>query len=91
MFQSHFPRRPARLNCPRPTPCTNSLRAWVVFGVAEMLLMILPKGLQRRVNQIRFGPGWKGRIARAETPGPFYFQQHPRWPRALLAWEVADW
>jgi hypothetical protein len=32
----------------------------LVFGVVEFLLTLLPKGLQKRVNQIRFGPRWKG-------------------------------
>jgi hypothetical protein len=33
---------------------------FLVFGAVEGLLTILPQGLQRKVNQIRFGPGWKG-------------------------------
>ena len=32
----------------------------VVFWAVEMLLLVLPKGLQQKVNQLRFGPRWKG-------------------------------
>ncbi len=32
----------------------------IVLLAVELLLGILPKAWQRKVNQIRFGPSWKG-------------------------------
>lgn len=32
----------------------------LVLGAFEMLLMLLPHSLQRKVNLVRFGPRWPG-------------------------------
>ncbi len=32
----------------------------LVLLAVELLLTVLPEGWQRKVNRIRFGPGWKG-------------------------------
>ncbi len=55
-----FPPPPDMPALPPPGPVYQFLACVVVvFGAVEMLLMILPKGWQRKVNQIRFGPSWK--------------------------------
>ncbi len=57
-----FPPPPDMPDIPPPGPIYHFLACvlLVLLGV-ELLLEILPKAWQRKVNQIRFGPGWKGR------------------------------
>ncbi len=61
MIQLSFPPPPDTPELPPPGPVYQFLLCMaVVLLSVEMLLMILPKGWQRKVNQIRFGPSWKG-------------------------------
>ncbi len=62
MIQIPFPGPPPiPSDIPPPGPvCLFFVCMALVLFVVEMLLMILPLGWQRKVNQIRFGPGWKG-------------------------------
>ena len=55
------PLPPGDPELPLPGPLYTFIACLVlVFVAVEMLVGILPKGWQRRVNQIRFGPKWKG-------------------------------
>ena len=54
---------PGSPELPPPGPVYQFLALMVVlvYGVViELLLGILPESWQRKVNQIRFGPRWKG-------------------------------
>jgi hypothetical protein len=57
-MQMPFP-PPGTQELPPPGPIYQFFLCVVlVFLAFEMLLMILPEDLQRKVNQIRFGPNW---------------------------------
>ncbi|GEM_PF-5622675 len=61
MIQLPFPTPPPGCQPDPPGPGYQFLSfIAVVFWAVEMLLLALPKGLQRKLNQLRFGPGWKG-------------------------------
>ncbi len=62
MIQLPFPPPPPGTPAlPPPGPVYQFLSFMaVVFWTVEMLLSVLPKALKQKVNEIRFGKGWKG-------------------------------
>jgi hypothetical protein len=62
VMQIPFPPPPDVPDIPPPGPVhTLLLCLAVVLLSAELLLMLLPKEWQRKVNHIRFGPKWQER------------------------------
>jgi len=54
---------PSMPDIPPPGPLYQFLTCIaLVFWAVEILLMVLPRGFQRKVNLLRFGPNWPGQF-----------------------------
>ena len=61
MIQCPFPPPPPGMPELPPLGPARQFLAYMtlVFWSVEMLIFVLPTNLQRKINQLRFGPGWK--------------------------------